>query len=135
MNIPLLVKLTLGLAASALGAWLLAVMLALPSNSASAVIVLRTLLALLVVLILTRALVRRAYEDSRLLPTIAVGAVLSYVLLPASWGGHALIAQLVLDQWVAAYAVDLVLWIAAVLLAARSVEARTDHLVQPYQAS
>ncbi|WP_110240373.1 hypothetical protein [Nocardioides gilvus] len=136
MDIGLLVKLSLGLVVTALGAWLIAVLLGLSANSVEAVIVLRTLLTLPVVLLMTRVLVRRAYDSPRLLRTIVAAALVSYALWLPAWGGHGLIGQLLVDHSGAAYVVDLIIWVGAVLVAARSVEARPSrrHL-QPYQAA
>lgn len=135
MDIGLLVKLSLGLVISALVTWLAGVLLGLAMYSVEAVVVLRTIATLLVVLVVTRMVVRRAYEGPRLLRTVAVTAVLSYVLWLPSWGGHGLFGQLVVDHRGVAYAIDLIVWVGAVLVAARSVDARPNaRNVQPYQA-
>lgn len=136
MDIRLLVRLTLGLVVSALGAWLVAVVLTLPSGSVAAIVVLRTLLALPVVLLVTRTLLRRTHESPQLLRTVVVAAVLSYVLWPAAWGGHGLVGQLLLDNLLLAYVVDLVIWSGTVLLAARSAEPLPrEQPVRPYQSA
>lgn len=136
MDIGLLVKLILGLVVTATVVWLAGALLGLAATSAAAVIVLRTLLTLPVVLVVTRALVRRAYESPHLLRTVAVAAVASYALWLPSWGGHGLLGQLVIDHLGAAYVIDMVIWVGAVLVAARSVDARPSRRgLQPYQAA
>lgn len=135
MDIGLFFKLTVGLVVSALVAWVAGVLLGLATYDFGAVIVLRTLPTLLVVLVVTRALVRRAYESPRLLRTIAVAAVVSYVLWLPSWGARGLFGQTVIDHLGVAYVIDLMVWVGAVLVAARSVEARpSQRSAQPYQA-
>lgn len=135
MDIGLLVKLTLGLVVSALVAWMAGVLLGLAATSAAAVVVLRTLLTSLVVLVVTRASVRRSHDSPRLLRTIAVAAVASYVLWLPAWGGHGLLGQMLVDHLGAAYVIDFVIWVGAVLLAARSVDPRPQRTAQPYQAA
>jgi len=115
-------------------AWLVAVLVGLSSDSVTATVVLRTLLGLAMVVMLTRIVMRGAYDDGTVITRLVVAGVLSYLLSPVAWIGRALIAQLLLDPGPATFALDLPIWVAAVVLAGRSVslrEAPAERL--PYQ--
>lgn len=115
-------------------AWLVAVLIGLSSTSVTATVVLRTLLGLAMLVMLTRIVMRGAYDDGTVTRTLVVAGLLSYLLSPIAWIGRALVAQLVLDPGPATFAADLPIWVAAVVLAGRSVslqEAPAER--RPYQ--
>lgn len=124
---------TLSLAAAGLLAWMIALFMGLSAASATAVVVLRTLLSAGALVLVTRAFVRRAYDGSRLPASVLAAAVLSYAVSPAAWAGRALAGQLVLSPGVLTILVDLLLWVAVVLLASRTVAPRpADRPAAPY---
>lgn len=122
MDIGLVVRLAVGLAVGALVGWFGGFLLGVTASSVTAAIVLRTLLSVGILVILTRMLVRRTTNSPALGRSIVAGAVLSYAISPAAWSGRALAAQLVADPGVVTVLLDAVIWVAVVVLAARTVE-------------
>lgn len=120
----LAVRLAILLVAGGTVAWLAALLVTLPAGSVATTVVMRTVLTLVTLVLLTRIVVRRAYDGPDLARGVAVAAVASGLLFPAAWVGRALAAQLLLDPGPATVVLDLVLWVAVVLLAGRSVPAR-----------
>lgn len=127
MDIGLVVRLAVGLAVGALVGWFGGFLLGVTASSVTAAIVLRTLLSVGILVILTRMLVRRTTESPALGRSIVAGAVLSYAISPAAWSGRALAAQLVADPGVVTVLVDAVIWVAVVVLAARTVEPQPEQ--------
>jgi hypothetical protein len=126
VDVRLVVRLTAALVAGGAAAWLAGVMIALPSGSVATAVVLRTLLTLATVGLLTRLVVRRAYDGPDLARTLWVAAVVSGALFPPTWLGRALAGQLVLDPGPLTVVIDLVLWVGLVVLAGRSVSPQED---------
>ncbi len=115
-------------------AWIVAVLVGLSSDSVTATVVLRTLLGLAMVVMLTRIVMRGAYDDATVTTRLVVAGVVSYLLSPVAWLGRALIAQLLLDPGPATFALDLPIWVVAVVLAGRSVSLReVPAQRRPYQ--
>lgn len=127
MDIGLVVRLAVGLAVGALVGWFGGFLLGVTASSVTAAIVLRTLLSVGILVILTRMLVRRTTNSPALGRSIVAGAVLSYAISPAAWSGRALAAQLVADPGVVTVLVDAVIWVAVVVLAARTVEPQPEQ--------
>lgn len=127
MDIGLVVRLAVGLAVGALVGWFGGFLLGVTASSVTAAIVLRTLLSVGILVILTRMLVRRTTESPALGRSIVAGAVLSYAISPAAWSGRALAAQLVADPGVVTVLLDAVIWVAVVVLAARTVEPQPEQ--------
>ena len=121
-----MVRLTAVLVLGGFAAWLAALLIALPSGSVAATVVVRTLLTLATVVLLTRLLVRRAYAEPDLRRSVWVAAGVSGVLFPPTWLGRALGGQLLLDAGPLTVVIDLVLWAAIVALAAASVSPQED---------
>lgn len=135
MDVGLLARLTVVLVLGAFLAWFGGLLVGLGSSSVPAAVVLRTLLSLLTLALLARALVRRAHDSPELSRTVVAAALLSYALFPPTWGGRALFGQLLVAPGVSTVAVDLVPWVAVLVLAVRTVTprpARADH--RPYEA-
>ncbi|HYF73510.1 MAG TPA: hypothetical protein VD864_11860 [Nocardioides sp.] len=127
-------RLTVVLAVGALVAWLAAIFVGISSGSPTAAIVLRTLLIAVVLVLLTRIVMRRAYGGPGLLGRVAVAALVAYAISPPAWAGRALIAQLFWDPGVATVVLDLVLWVAVVVAAGRSADTRAETpAATPYQ--
>ncbi|MEO9321865.1 hypothetical protein ABFT23_00135 [Nocardioides sp. C4-1] len=128
MQTRLVVRLVLTLTLGAVVAWMAAVLVTLPAASPSATVVLRTLLCLLVLTLLTRIVMRGAYDDDAagrgVLPHLALAGVLAYAAFPATWVGRALVGQLVVDPGPATVAIDLVLWVGVVLVAGLTTDLR-----------
>jgi hypothetical protein len=124
MDIRLAVRLTVVLVVGGTLAWLAALLVTLPSGSVATTVVMRTVLTLATLALLTRILVRRAYDGPGLARGVAVAAVASYLLFPATWVGRALAAQLLLDPSPVTAVVDLALWVVIVVVAGRSVQPR-----------
>lgn len=136
MDLRLLARLVLSLVAGSLAAWMVALFVGLSSNSVTATIVLRSILGVAILAMLTRIVMRRAYDEPANPAKLLVAGLLAYLLSPVSWAGRALAAQLLLDPGWATYALDLVTWVAVVLLAgltARTRGVRTQP--RPYQLS
>ncbi|WP_166139800.1 hypothetical protein [Nocardioides ochotonae] len=134
MDLARTARLAVALALGALVAGLAAVLLTLAAGSATATVVLRSVLTVLVLVMLTRLVMRGAYDGPGLLGTAALGGLLAYLLSPAAWAGRALLGQLVVDPGPASYVIDLVLWIAVVVTAARTADVRTSAAAPaPYQ--
>jgi hypothetical protein len=127
MDIGLVVRLAVGLAVGALVGWFGGFLLGVTASSVTAAIVLRTLLSVGILVILTRMLVRRTTNSPALGRSIVAGAVLSYAISPAAWSGRALAAQLVADPGVVTVLLDAVIWVAVVVLAARTVEPQPEQ--------
>ena len=129
-------RLVLVLAAGALVAWFAALFVGLSSGSPTAAVVLRTLLTLVVLVLLTRIVMRGAYGEPGLLGRVAVAGVLAYAISPAAWAGRGRIGRLVLDPGIATVAVDLVLWVAVVVGAGHPADPRAESpAAAPYQLS
>ena len=124
MDVRLAVRLTVVLVAAGTVAWLAALLVTLPSGSVATTVVMRTVLTLATLALLTRILVRRAYDGPGLARGVAVAAVASCLLCPATWVGRALAAQLLLDPSPVTAVVDLALWVLVVVVAGRSVQPR-----------
>lgn len=136
MDLRLMSRLTVVLAVGALVAWLAALFVGLSSGSPTAAIVLRTLLTAVVLVLLTRIVMRRAYGEPGLLGRVAVAGLVAYAISPAAWAGRALIAQLFWDPGVATVVLDLVLWMAVVVAAGHSADTRAESpAAAPYQLS
>ncbi|CAI9415455.1 hypothetical protein [Nocardioides sp. T2.26MG-1] len=136
MDLRLMSRLAVVLAAGALVAWLAALFVGLSSGSPTAAVVLRTVLTIVVLVLLTRIVMRRAYGEPGLLGRVAVTAALAYAISPAAWAGRALVAQLFLDPGIATVILDLVLWVAVVVAAGQSADTRTaSPTAAPYQLS
>lgn len=134
MDVRLLFRLTLALVLGTLAALMVALLIGLSASSVNATVVLRTLFSVAVIVLIMRILVRKAYDGPRLPLTIAASGVLSYALAPAAWSGRALAGQLFADPGPVTYGIDLVLWVAVVVLAGRSVTPRPAPTAQlPYQ--
>jgi len=134
MDGRLVLRLIVTLVLGALTAWLVALFIGLASQSVTAVIVLRTVLGVAILAMLTRIVMRRAYDDASLLPRLAVAAVLSYALFPPTWNGRALLGQLLLDPGWATALLDLVVWVGVVVLAGLTVpKAVSPAERRPYQ--
>lgn len=135
MDVGLLVRLTVVLAVGAFVAWVGGLLVGLGASSLAAAVVLRTVLSLLVLVLLTRMLVRRTHASPALPRTVALGAVLSYAVFPPAWGGRALFAQQLVEPGPAATLIDLVPWVTAVVLASRTTAPRpAPATYQPYQS-
>ncbi|MEZ0577363.1 hypothetical protein [Nocardioides sp. MH1] len=134
MDVRLAARLTPSLTGCALVAWVVAVVLLLPAGNVTAIVIVRTLLCMGFLVFLTRVMVRRAYAGAGLLPAVLVSAVVSYALFPPAWVGRGLLAQAVVDPgWVTAL-LDAILWVAVVVVAARTTEPQDAPLpYQPYQ--
>ena len=124
MDIRLMVRLTIVLLVGGTVAWLAGLLLAVPSGSVATTVVVRTALTLVTLVLLTRILVRRAYDGPGLARGVAVAAVVSGVLFPATWVGRALAAQLLLDPGPVTAVLDLAVWVVVVVVAGRSVQPR-----------
>lgn len=124
MDIRLTIRLTIVLVVGGSCAWLAALLVTLPSGSVATTVVMRTLLTLATLVLLTRILVRRAYDGPGLARAVIAAAVASGVLFPATWVGRALGAQLLLDPSPLTALVDLLLWVVVVVAAGRSVRPR-----------
>lgn len=136
MDIGLLARLTISLAVGALIGWMGGLLLGLTANSVTVSVVLRTLLEVGILVILTRVLVRRSHAGPSLHRTVAVSAVLSYAVSPTAWEGRALVGQLFSDPGVVTVVVDLVVWVATVVLAGRSVSPRRgEDAYRPYEVA
>lgn len=134
MDLRLISRLTVVLAVGALVAWMAALFLTLSTGSVTATVVMRTLLGVVILALLTRIVMRRAYDGPGLLGRAALAGLLAYAVSPTAWAGRALGAQLVLDPGPATYAIDLVLWVGVVVVAARSAETRVGSPEPaPYQ--
>ena len=134
MDVRLLLRLTLALVVGTLAALMVALLIGLSASSVNATVVLRTLFSVAVIVLVTRIVVRKAYDGPRLPLTIAAAGVLSYALAPAAWAGRALAGQLFADPGPVTYGIDLVLWVAVVILAGRSVTPQPALSAQlPYQ--
>ena len=131
MDVRLAARLVPALTLGALTAWLVAVLLLLPAGNVTAIVIVRTVLCMGCLAFVTRVMVRRAYAGTGLLPGVLAGAVLSYGLFPPTWTGRALVGQSLLDPGPVAAVIDLVVWVAVVTLAARSVEPKDAPA--PYQ--
>jgi len=125
------VRLTAALALGALLAWWVATLVGVAASSLVATVVLRSLLTCVVLILITRVVVRGAYARPGVAAAAVVGAV-SCVLSPPSWAGRALVGQVVLGPGPAAALVDLLVWTAVVVLAART--ARPRRRAPRYQA-
>jgi hypothetical protein len=133
MDVRLLLRLVPVLAFGGFAAWLAAVVLLLPAGNATAIVIVRTLLCIGFLVFLTRVMVRRAYAGGGLAPAVLTAAMLSYALFPPAWAGRALFGQEIADPGVVTAAIDLVVWLAVVALAGRSVEPREAPAgYQPY---
>ena len=121
-----MVRLTAVLVLGGFVAWLAALLIALPSGSVSATVVVRTLLTLATVVLLTRLVVRRAYAAPDLRRSVWVVAALSAALFPPMWLGRALGGQLLLDPGPVTVLIDLVVWAGVVALAGASVTPEDD---------
>jgi hypothetical protein len=133
MDIGLLARLTISLAIGALVGWMGGLVLGLTASSVTVTVVLRTLLSLGILAILTRVLVRRSTASPVLPRTVAVAAVLSYAVSPTAWEGRALVGQAFTDPGVATVVIDLVVWVAIVVLSGRSVQPRpAEEAYRPY---
>ncbi|WP_435743822.1 hypothetical protein [Nocardioides sp. SYSU DS0663] len=129
-------RLALTLALGALVAWLAALVLTLPAGSATATVVLRTLLTAVVLVLLTRLVMRRAYDGPGVVVRAAAAGALAYLVSPAAWSGRALLGQLVLDPGPATFVIDLVLWVGVVTVSARTADLRESvRAAVPYQWS
>jgi hypothetical protein len=124
MDIRLTVRLTIVLALGGAVAWMAALLVALPSGSVATTVIIRTVLTLSTLVLLTRILVRRAYDGPGLAPAVVAAAVASGAVFPATWVGRALGAQLLLDPGPVTALLDLVLWVVVVVAAGRSVRPR-----------
>jgi hypothetical protein len=134
MDLARIARLAVALALGALVAGLAAVLITLSAGSATATVVLRSVLTALVLVLLTRLVMRGAYDGPGLLGRAALAGLLGYLLSPAAWAGRALLGQLVVDPGPASYVIDLVLWIAVVVTAARTADVRTSAAAPaPYQ--
>lgn len=136
MDLRLLLRLAVALALGALVAWLAALTLTLPSGSVAAAVVLRTVLVGLILVLLTRILMRRAYAGDGLVGRAVLAGLLGYALFPGTWAGRALAGQLLLDPGPVTAALDLVLWLALVGAAASTAQTRGQAVEPaPYQRS
>lgn len=134
MELRLILRLAVVLALGALGAWLAALLLTLSAGSPTATVVLVTLLSAVVLVLLTRLVMRGAYDAPGLLGRAGLAGLLAYLISPAAWSGRALVGQLLVDAGPASYAIDLVLWVAMVVAAARTADLRTSNAAPaPYQ--
>lgn len=134
MELRLILRLAVVLTLGALGAWLAALLLTLSAGSPTATVVLVTLLSAVVLVLLTRLVMRGAYDAPGLLGRAALAGLLAYLISPAAWSGRALVGQLLVDAGPASYAIDLVLWVAVVAAAARTADLRASTAAAaPYQ--
>lgn len=124
MDLRLIARLIVVLAVGALVAWMAALVLTVSAGSVTATVVLRTLLVVAILTLLTRIVMRGAYDEPGMLIRVAVAAVLAYAISPTSWTGRTLLAQVVLDPGPATVAIDLVLWVGVVVVAARTADLR-----------
>lgn len=134
MDLARIARLAVALALGALVAGIAAVLLTLSAGSPTATVVLRTLLTAVILVLLTRLVMRGAYDAPGVLGRAALAALLAYLVSPAAWAGRALLGQLLVDPGPASYAIDLVVWVALVAIAARTADVRTSAAAPaPYQ--
>jgi hypothetical protein len=134
MDLRLIVRLALVLAVGALVAWLAALFLTVSAGSVTAVVVLRTMLVGVILVLLTRLVMRGAYDVPGVQARVALAAVLGFAVFPATWAGRSLLGQLMVDPGPLSVLIDLVVWVAVVVGASRTVELQADRSAPaPYQ--
>lgn len=133
MNVRLLLTLTSTLVIGALVAWIAALLVGLSASSADAVVVLRTLFVAIVLFLLTRVVIRRTHESPELTASVGAAAFLSCAVFPATWSARALGGQLVAEPGPVTLLIDLVVWVAVVFLAGRSVSPKPAETALSYQ--
>ncbi|NPC95266.1 hypothetical protein [Nocardioides sp. zg-DK7169] len=134
MDLLLTLRLAAVLAPGALVAWLAALLLTLSAGSPTATVLLRTLLTAVILVLLTRLVMRGAYDGPGLVGRAALAGLLAYLVSPAAWAGRALLGQLLVDPGPASYAIDLVVWVALVAIAARTAAVRAPAVAPaPYR--